>query len=129
MLELGREEKHHFIGLSVLGSELRGGRESSREVVDDGADGVDVTIPFEIDPPDEPCPDCGSGHHRSCPPHVPCICEMEQQLNPDCPLHGITQPNPECVYCHGSGAMDSGGETPWGAPIDVRCVCTYPEPV
>jgi hypothetical protein len=21
---------------------------------------------FEIDPPDEPCPDCGSVHHRSC---------------------------------------------------------------
>ena len=21
---------------------------------------------FEIDPPDEPCPDCGSGSHREC---------------------------------------------------------------
>lgn len=21
---------------------------------------------FEIDPPDEPCPDCGSIHHRTC---------------------------------------------------------------
>lgn len=21
---------------------------------------------FEIDPPDEPCPDCGSVHHREC---------------------------------------------------------------
>jgi hypothetical protein len=21
---------------------------------------------FEIDPPDEPCPDCGSTHHRQC---------------------------------------------------------------
>ena len=21
---------------------------------------------FEVDPPDEPCPDCGSTHHRSC---------------------------------------------------------------
>jgi hypothetical protein len=54
---------------------------------------------------------------------------LERNKNLDCPLHGITQPNPECIYCHGSGAMDSGGETPWGASIDVRCVCTYPEPV
>ena len=21
---------------------------------------------FELDPPDEPCPDCGSVHHRAC---------------------------------------------------------------
>ena len=54
-----------------------------------------------------------------------CICINEWQLNPDCPIHGYEQPNPECEYCQGSGCMDSGGTTPWGAPISIRCNCTY----
>ena len=28
-----------------------------------------------------------------------------------------------CEFCDGSGAVDSGGVTPWGAGIDVPCVC------
>ena len=63
---------------------------------------------FEIDPQDEPCPDCGSGHHRSC--------------------DGGCQPDPDCPQCNGKGVCDSGGVTPWGAGIDVRCGCTYPRP-
>lgn len=36
-------------------------------------------------------------------------------------------PFPTCPNCKGSGEMDSGGVTPWGAGIDVRCNCTYPQ--
>ena len=35
-------------------------------------------------------------------------------------------PDPDCPICLGSGAADSGGATPWGAAIEVRCGCTYP---
>jgi hypothetical protein len=34
-------------------------------------------------------------------------------------------PDPHCLLCLGTGACDSGGVTPWGASIDVRCDCTY----
>lgn len=31
---------------------------------------------------------------------------------------------PVCEECGGSGGVDSGGVTPWGAPIEVPCsVC------
>jgi hypothetical protein len=36
---------------------------------------------FEIDPPDEPCPDCGSTHHRSCMGDV--SSELDIILDPD----------------------------------------------
>lgn len=29
-----------------------------------------------------------------------------------------------CAWCHGVGAVDSGGITPWGAGIDIPCHCT-----
>lgn len=32
-----------------------------------------------------------------------------------------------CPACNGTGSCDSGGETPWGAPIEVRCECACPE--
>jgi hypothetical protein len=36
-------------------------------------------------------------------------------------------PDPDCGFCHGTGEADSGGFTPWDAPISVRCSCTYPK--
>lgn len=39
-----------------------------------------------------------------------------------------SNPAPDCPRCSGTGSCDSGGEMPWGAPIDVRCDCTYPPP-
>ena len=44
------------------------------------------------------------------------------------PTTDFVEPHPNCPLCHGEGVMDSGGFTPWGAPIDIRCECTYPEP-
>lgn len=38
-----------------------------------------------------------------------------------------TDGNPACAQCGGSGECDSGGVTPWDAPIFVRCGCTYPQ--
>lgn len=35
--------------------------------------------------------------------------------------------DPNCGWCLGKGVVDSGGVTPWGWPIDIRCGCTYPE--
>lgn len=35
--------------------------------------------------------------------------------------------NQDCPACKGTGSCDSGGETPWGARIEVRCECTYPD--
>lgn len=37
-------------------------------------------------------------------------------------------PDPNCPQCNGTGMCDSGGFTPWDAPIEVRCGCTYPRP-
>jgi len=36
------------------------------------------------------------------------------------------EPDPDCPWCLGEGVVDSGGFTPWGEGIDVRCSCTYP---
>lgn len=58
--------------------------------------------------PDPTCTDTRESHTR---------CDCPQEIDPD----------PNCSYCNGSGAADSGGETPWGAPISVRCACTFPE--
>lgn len=33
-------------------------------------------------------------------------------------------PDPKCSFCGGTGETDSGGEEPWGAPINVSCWCT-----
>jgi hypothetical protein len=44
------------------------------------------------------------------------------------PLDDCVAPHPNCPNCAGAGVMDSGGFTPWDAPISIRCVCTYPEP-
>lgn len=33
--------------------------------------------------------------------------------------------DPNCGWCLGEGVVDSGGTTPWGWPIDIRCECTY----
>jgi hypothetical protein len=41
----------------------------------------------------------------------------------------MKEPDSDCIICHGSGAMDSGGVTPWGAGIDVACECTYEPPI
>ena len=27
----------------------------------------------------------------------------------------------ECLDCEGTGAIDSGGVTPWGSSIDIMC--------
>ncbi len=56
-----------------------------------------------------------------------CTC-ISQSINPDCPIHGYEQPNPECEYCLGTGLMDSGGVTPWGTAVEIRCDCTYRRP-
>lgn len=37
-------------------------------------------------------------------------------------------PDPSCPICDGSGECDSGGTTPWGEGINVRCSCTYTNP-
>jgi len=34
-------------------------------------------------------------------------------------------PDPDCPWCMGAGTVDSGGFTPWDAPIGVACSCTY----
>jgi hypothetical protein len=60
---------------------------------------------FEIDPP-EPCPDCGSTHHRSC---------TMSGVGPE--LDIILDPDPKCEFCHGTGRIY--------ALINVRCSCTY----
>lgn len=33
--------------------------------------------------------------------------------------------DPDCPWCLGEGVVDSGGVTPWDAPIDIPCGCTY----
>lgn len=38
------------------------------------------------------------------------------------------EPDPNCPWCLGEGVVDSDGVTPWDAPIDIRCGCTYPIP-
>ena len=38
-------------------------------------------------------------------------------------------PNPNCTWCLGTGVVDSGGFTPWDEPINIRCGCTYLEPI
>src|SRR5208282_1851130 len=40
----------------------------------------------------------------------------------------VVPPDQNCEQCRGRGEMDSGGVTPWDAPILVRCDCTYPPP-
>lgn len=59
------------------------------------------------------------------------IKEQELSLSPPPPPTTNGQqlagnPAPDCPRCKGTGSCDSGGEMPWGAPIDVRCDCTYP---
>lgn len=34
-----------------------------------------------------------------------------------------------CPECGGKGVVDSGGQTPWGAWIDVPCPLCYIEPI
>lgn len=37
----------------------------------------------------------------------------------------LLQATSNCGFCLGKGVVDSGGFTPWDAPIDVACGCTY----
>ena len=41
------------------------------------------------------------------------------------PVEQWKEPDADCVLCGGTGTVDSGGTTPWGAAIGVRCACTY----
>lgn len=34
----------------------------------------------------------------------------------------------DCPICGGLGVVDSGGVTPWGSSIEVRCGCCQPHP-
>jgi len=42
-------------------------------------------------------------------------------------MKNYKEPDPDCGWCLGTGIVDSGGFTPWDAPIDIPCSCTYME--
>lgn len=53
------------------------------------------------------------------------LCRAASGPTPSLPPDDYKAPEPDCSFCHGSGSSDSGGQTPWGEWIAIRCGCTY----